>query len=234
MENFVGSNFNLIQNLTSTKSGTVTFTLPVAEGNGKFEKPVVGYLIGDVSIKLTNKWQAVLPNIDAVTLASQIIGDSNEAYAWIRSTQSAWMGAEPLRLSIPFYLFSLNKDSRISEKINLFRKLTVPYKVNGSEYKVKVHGGYRPDLFDGDVDSITGAGKIKIDSGDGFDNETGLIKINVGNQFHLTRMLLEDIVTDNSSVQVADGNPLYIKATATFKSSRVLYSHEIIQMFTNT
>lgn len=238
MGNFVGSKFDLIQNLTSTKSGTVTFTLPKPDGTGN-QDAIVGYLIGDVSIKLANKWQAVLPNIDAVTLASQIIGDEQNALAWIRSTQSAWMGSEPLRLAVPFYLFSLNSESKISDKINMFRQLLVPYQVSGSEFGVKLHGGYRPEIFTGDWASQSennNFGKqsfVTIDAGNGLNSEVGLIKIKVGNQFQLTKMLLEDIVTDNSSVQVADGNPLYIKATATFKSSRVLYSQEILQMFTN-
>jgi len=179
-----GKNFDLITNLMNQrKSGTVVFTLPLPDGSGNAE-PVVGCLIGDLSIKLANKWQAILPNIDAVTLASQIIESSGNAIAWLKTTQSAWMGAEPLRISVPFYLFSMNS-------------------------------------------------KQTFDDGTKMDDnlDKGLITIKVGNQFTLSKMLLEDLTVDPSAVQVADGNPLYVKVTATFKSSRVLYSKEITDMF---
>ena len=103
------ASYDLIQKLMDTgKSGAVTFTLPKPDGKG-YQTPITGCLIGDISIKLSNKFQAVLPNIDALTLASQIITNDQNALAWTASTQSAWMGSEPLRLSIPFYLFSFNE-----------------------------------------------------------------------------------------------------------------------------
>ena len=232
-----GKNFDLITNLMNLKkSGTVVITLPKANGKGN-EEPITGCLVGDLSIKLANKWQAILPNIDAVTLASQIISQSGNAYAWLKSTQSAWMGAEPLRVSIPFYLFSMNNKSKITEEVNKFRALMGPYKASDSLFKVIIHGGYSPDVFEGswqggfgkesESPKLTFAPKSSFELTPG----QGTIKIRVGNQFTLTRMLLEELTVEPSAVQVADGNPLYVKVTATFKSSRVLYSQEILEMF---
>jgi hypothetical protein len=223
-----GKNFDLITNLMNQrKSGTVVFTLPLPDGSGNAE-PVVGCLIGDLSIKLANKWQAILPNIDEVTLASQIIESSGNAIAWLKTTQSAWMGAEPLRISVPFYLFSMNSNSKITDEVNKFRALMGPYRT--LDFAVIVHGGYNPKVFEG---TWASKGKQTFDDGTKMDDnlDKGLITIKVGNQFTLSKMLLEDLTVDPSAVQVADGNPLYVKVTATFKSSRVLYSKEITDMF---
>lgn len=232
--------YELLKNLMgNSNSGIVTFTLPSADGNtdsSNYWKTVKGCLIGDISIKLSNKWQAMLPNIDAITLASQIISSDQNALAWTASTQSAWMGSEPLRLTIPFYLFSFNDSSKISDKVNLFRQLLGPYKVGSSSFKVKLHGGYTPDVFE-DMDWEGGLGVSNtniadsVKKGNVLGHEVGLIKIQVGKQFMLTKMLLEDLVTENSTIHVEDGNPLYIKVTATFKSYRVLFSQEISEMF---
>lgn len=231
------ASYDLIQKLMDTgKSGAVTFTLPKPDGKG-YQTPITGCLIGDISIKLSNKFQAVLPNIDALTLASQIITNDQNALAWTASTQSAWMGSEPLRLSIPFYLFSFNESDNIKSKISMFRQLLAPYQVSGSSFTIKVHGGYNPDVFEGSWnDASVPAGTLSNGNNDIVNNlktsnamgyNQGLIKIQIGSQITLDKMLIEDLVTENSQIQVADGNPLYIKATATFKSYRVLFSHEL-------
>lgn len=258
----ISNNYSLINNLIAgngSNSGNVTFTLPTARGDGKFEQPIIGCLINDISIKLSNKWQAVFPNIDSLTLASQIMSDDGDALTWVRSTQSAWLGSEPLRVSIPFYLFSMNASSKITDKINKFRVLMVPTRKSGEEFKVTLHGGYAPIIFEGQwtggkpganaginqttTDADGKAAELKDASGNAIvdvtiknsiNDDKGLIKIKVGNQFTLSKMLLEDLVVESSPLQVEDGNPLYIKATATFKSNRVLYSDEIISMFTPT
>ena len=236
-------NYNFLTNLyaNSAESGIVTFKLPNANGDGTFNI-VQGFLTGDITTKLGNKWQAILPNIDSITLASQIINGaqgSNNALAWIASTQSAWMGAEPLRISIPFYLFSFDDTSKIQDKINYFRALQSPYKVNNSNFEVILHGGYNPQVFEGDwngasnannnnllVNNLVTANDIK---GGG---SKGLIQIQIGNQIFLTDMLLEDAPVEQSQILVRDGNPLYAKITATFKSRRVMYADEIKNMFT--
>ena len=234
MANLISSKYDLITTLMNTgKSGTVTFVLPNANGLG-FQKKIVGFIIGDVSVKLSNKWQAILPSIDAITLASQIIETSENAVAWLRSTQSAWMGSEPLRLTIPFYLFSMDASSNINNQINGFRQLMSPYK-NSGDFSVKIHGGYKPTVFQGEWQG-EGATQQAFSSGVDIQNELaqgqGLIQIQVGNQFRLSRMLLEDLTVDQSTIQVVDGNPLYAKVTASFKSNSVLYSQEIVDMFT--
>ena len=240
MVNLINSKFDLITNLMTTgKSGTVTFTLPNANGEGN-APPITGLLMGDTSsIKLSNKWQAVLPSIDAITLASQIIDSSADAMAWLRSTQSAWMGSEPLRLTIPFYLFSMDASSNITKQVNYFQALMSPWQNGNSEFSVKIHGGYKPEVFTGQwtAGNTAGSGSVGIpQSNVAIDNNLrvnqGLITIQVGNQFRLKNMLLEDLMFDQSVVQVSDGNPLYIKVTASFKSFRVLFSQEIVNMFT--
>jgi hypothetical protein len=231
----ISSGYDLIQNLMSTsKSGTVSFSLPKPDGSGNYSDNVVGCLVSDVSMKLANKWQAVLPNIDPITLASSIVDSQNAVITWIRSTQSAWMGSEPLRITLPFYLFSMNSKSNITEKANRFRYLSVPYQIAGSEFRVITHGGYKPTIIPGDNTWITGS-TVKGSVG-GVDNDTtqgniGFITIKIGDQCILTKMLLEDVQIESSQIQVADGNPLYVKVVATFKSHRVLYSQDIKNMF---
>lgn len=240
MANLISSKFDIITNLMNTgKSGIVTFHLPKADGTGYITPDISGFLVGDTTLKLSNKWQAILPSIDAITLASQIIDSSQDALAWLRSSQSAWMGSEPLRLTIPFYLFSNNANSEITKQVNYFQSLMSPYQVGGSEFTVKIHGGYKPQVFTGEWSTENGASiqnagsssQVSVSS-DLTSGGQGTITITVGNQFKLTNMLLEDLTWDNSAVQVADGNPLYIKVTASFKSFRVLFSQEIIKMFT--
>ncbi len=221
----------IINNLINNgRSGIVSFSLPNA---GK-DNPVKG-LLSDESVQLSykNSFKSLLPNTEKLSLISQIVntgstGKDNPVVTWTNATQAAWIGSEPLKISLSFYLFSFDPDDNIDKDFSYFRELMHPtrYSKNNNDFFVSVHGGYKPKIS-GD----TGYAKnVNIDNSV-FTEGDGTIKVQIGSGCILRGMLLEDINEERSSVQVEKGTPLYIKATVQLRSRRLLFADEVESLF---
>ena len=225
---------NIISKLINQgRSGIITFNLPNSDVSSKssFDGTICGILIGDPTISYANKWQTVLPNVDALTLASNIFSGWNGIATFIASTQAAWMGAEPLRLSVNFYLFTFNEKDDIDNDLLKFKKLQAPTAITRGgkvdTWSVTAHGGYKPSILEKKdaQDNI-----ISIGDNDTSDSTKGNISITIGN-CTITDLLLETVQEERSSVLTQNGNHLYLKVSANFRSRRVMYSDEIQKMF---
>lgn len=212
-------------------SGMVTFDLPSPDGGAIVS--VSGCLSESPSLKFGTNWQPLLPGLDQLARASQIfngagalLGSTNanamtsgpDIISWIKGSQAGWTGSAPLEVSLSFYLFSIDSSSNIREKAVNFVKLAVPHYV--SEASISVHGGYTPDFITAD----DGRGYINMSS------RKGLVTVKIGRQLNLSQMLIQDVTPEYSSIEVPDGNPLYIRMTVGLRSYRVLYAHEIEPM----
>ncbi len=204
------------------KSGVVKINLP-SSGGGE-PTTLTGFLSDNVSIRLGNSWQTVLPDTSDLTKFQGAIG-SQTITTWLNSSQSVWTGAEPLTVGITFYLFSISESSSIKKDVLKLKKLAVPHREGNAS--ISVHGGYSPDIL------AKSSATSDIINNDVSGLQKGLISIEVGNQFKLKGMLLVDIVSENSSVEVKNKNPLYIKVTANFKTFMVITDDQLEGMFNN-
>jgi hypothetical protein len=201
---------------SKVKPGVVEITLP-EEGS------IRGCISDNVTLRMGNVWQDALPNFNRITHATGMINGNEDTATFLTGLQSIWIGAEPLTLTLPFYLFSLNSSSDVRGDLSKLQRLTSVEKK--SNFSGVVHGGYKPLLVEGSGGVFT-----QIDSKVG--RSEGFIKIKIGSQLTLRKMLLVSIAPEFSSIEVQNGNPLFIKVTATFKSYRPLYQDELKSIFT--
>jgi hypothetical protein len=211
--------------LTQNTAGKVTFRLPPPVlGDRSTDIILEGWLIENPSFKLGNNWQSVLPNLEALTKGSQIIDINNFVLSFIQNAQSAWTGIEALTIGLNFYLFSNNKESQIRSKFLDLARLASVETGGTTSFLSYVHGGYKPDAFGDRTGSWINNNIVSS-------NQTGLITITIGNSFYLQGMLLVDLTQEFSVLEVPDGNPLYIKVSANFKSYRPLEYTELQTIF---
>ena len=206
---------------SSPGSGSVTFTLPMSDGSHN-ANIFTAWLAENPTFKLGNNWQATMPSMDSVTKFSNIVDTDASVISWLAGAQSAWMGVEPLTIALTFYLFSMDPNSNIKSKEFMLGSLCTPYQKGGSQdVTAIVHGGYKPDILS---DTSTNSKYTNMDESAGLNR--GLITVKIGHQITFTQMLLVDITPEHSALEVADGNPLYIKFNASFKTYRPITSDE--------
>ena len=209
---------NVIQN--SKRSGSVQFLLPNPDYTPGNITPVElkGWLAENPSISLGNNWQPIIPAMEELTKISNIVTVSQDVVTWLGGSQSAWTGSEYLDLPLTFYLFSIDEKSKIKKEFMKMASLTVINTTDASATQGTVHGGYKPDIV-GEALTI-------------INNKTrpGFITINIGGQLTFPNMLLVSINCEPSMIEVKDGNPLYIKINAKFKSYRPYTYNELKQI----
>lgn len=216
------NNLFLQKILSGGKSGLIELSLPDPD----ISKPYTtlrGYLAENAAPKLGNSWQQVLPSPEAYTKLTNMLTSSKDVVTWLAGAQSAWVGSEALTIPISFYLFSIDENSKIKKEYLKLAGLSVPNVPSSGgtqDLAGTVHGGYKPDIL-----NDTSADYVQNNV-----NNRGFITIRIGSQLVLTKMLLVDTTPEYSMLEVKDGNPLYIKVNATFKSYRPLSYDELALM----
>lgn len=223
------------------KSGIVTLYLPQAKAdasNASASNIVHGCLLGDITLSYGNRFNQVLPSLDALALATNILSGWQGIANWMAATQAAWVGSEPLKVSLSFYMFTFSEKDNIDKQLNNLKALTVPTllekgssigdysndaKKQVDNWSVRAHGGYKPDVLLNNENLAF--------SNDLSSNYTGTIQVHAGSNCRLKNMLVETVQEERSSVLCKNGKPLYIKVTANLRSSRVLFSEELTSMF---
>jgi len=208
-----------LQKIASNKaSGIVTFTLPTYNNNEPTDT-LQGYLTDDISFSSGNNFAPLLPTNDILTKIGQVTGTS--VMSWLSASKACWKGSEPLTVTLNFYLFTIDQDSKIKEQWFKLFQLTTVHSIDGTS--LKVHGGYNIDVAKSNTEDIS-CNVTEL-------AQEGLISIAVGNKFTLRGMLLTNATPTFSSVETPDGNPLFIKVSASFVSNRPLKDTEVASMF---
>ena len=217
----------LNQIFTNSKSGIVQITLPKPSGtsrNSTTATTIKGFLLNDPTIRVRNQWGSILPDDGSLNELIQMTGQQN-LFSWVAASSAAWKASDPISVGLDFYLLSINKNSNIkSQAGSLMSLAALQTSGEGSsgladDVAVNVHGGYRVDLLEGNKDIGINALLTNAFSSLSGDKE-GTLKIKIGDQVILKNMLLEECSAEHSSVQVAEGIPLYIKISATFRMFR--------------
>lgn len=220
-----------LQSILSTKSsGIITLDIPVIDGAEQNRKSISGFLTEDIQFSVKNEWGNIIPNLETLSGLSQIIG-SQDILTWVAATQAGWKGTAPIELSTEFYMYSIDPSSKIKESAKALLKLASLYATG--EATVEVHGGYSPYYMQNNLGDIpSGADAISnwknnIINNTRSDTSRGTVTLTVGNQLTFTDLLLVQANTVHSNVEVARGEPLYIKVNATFRGRKALMASDI-------
>ena len=207
-------------------SGVITLEIPAAESGTT--QTIKGLLVNDPSIKVRNQWGSVLPDTQDLNQFMTVLGSQN-LYSWVSASAASWKACDPLSMGVDFYLLSIDKNSNIKAEASALLKLAALTPGDAqfvSEASVHVHGGYKIDFWtpnddlSGDTISAYLSGAASQLMTPANQSKNGTVTMHIGNQIVLRNMLLDEAQVEHSSVQVAEGIPLYIKISATFRMFR--------------
>ena len=85
-------------------AGQVAFSLP--DCNGGYVN-IAAFLSEDPIIKMGNKWEPLIPDIDKINDFMQLANQS--AISWVSTSKVGWKGTEPITVTFNFYLITYLK-----------------------------------------------------------------------------------------------------------------------------
>lgn len=233
----------LNQIFTQSKSGIVTLLVPAdteadktTYAAGAKYGTIKGFLVNDPSVSVRNQWGSIMPDVSDLNEFLMVAGQQN-LFSWVSASAAAWKSCEPLQIALDFYLLSLNKNSHVKSDASALLSLAAMSTGDGgvlSDANVQVHGGYKMDIWEGNtelgrdvISSYLSGAAQKLTENDA----SGTCIINIGDQLTLKNMLLEEAQAEHSAVQVAYGEPLYIKIHAVFRLYRAPLVSDINGMY---
>lgn len=208
-----------LDQIISSNSGTLQIALP----SGAKIKAI---LTEDPTYSVQNNWGPILPGIQTLSDISQM-ADSTNIIAFINASSAGWKGTEPLTISVQFILLNYKRGLNIKKQIKELAKMAaLEQATNGGGALVQVHGGYSNKFFADNktlfIDADANNGNSSLAS-----TTTGLITVTIGNQLRIKNLLLADLQVTHSATQVASGEPLFIKAEASFRTYRAPLTSDI-------
>ena len=242
----------------SRSPSTITISIPVPTKSSYITGDVLrGLIVGDPTWSASNKWGPLLNDLSNLQDWASLLGEANQ-FSWVGASTMCWKGTTPLTLGIEFYLinYSSKKSSQLRNTLKEFVKLaSVARSDDSSAFKVRVHGGYAPDLFvnnreffcslsnmkdfwkngkQSDIDTIENS--IFTDNGR---NAEGSITIRFGNKSKIRNLLLSKVDVTESTIEVTslDGSnpqPLYYRVNAQFTGVQPLVTTDVDYMFGTT
>ncbi len=212
------------------RSGTIRISVPRSDGTDTVDF-IEALLLNDIKLELKNNWKTLLPQGQSLSAASQVFTAFENVASWVGLSQVVWTGSEPLTIPVEFMLVSYNEDSKITDRVKSIFTLACPTNATSGIGAI-IHGGYKPDYLS--LDGNTTEDLLKnYTPKDGTSQNSeyrGTVTLEIGNKLMVTDLLLEDMEYNPSTVEVADGNPLYIKVKASFRTYRTMYANEIVNM----
>lgn len=145
-----------IKQIADKFAGQVSFSLP--DCNGGYVC-VAAFLSEDPVIKMGNKWEALIPDLNTLNDFMQLAGRS--PVSWLSTSKAAWKGTDPITVSFNFYLITYSKaqvdgtgkgqELPITKQASYFAQLAAVGKNTQGGFlgdmRVDVHGGYKPNYF---------------------------------------------------------------------------------------
>ena len=251
-----------IKQIAEKLSGQVAFSLPYLDDQGSESyKEVVGFLSEDPVIKLGNRWEPLIPDLNSINEFTQFINKGQAS--WISTSKMSWKGTDPISVTLNFYLITYLK-SQVDGQSQ--RRGVEPITKQASYFTriAAISGGYKPNYFEDNANQhiVNNSNISSLKGGDystsamDDDRHTCHIAIN-GNgkpSVVLRGMLLEPLDMTPSTVRAgywdinygapdnngkissvgsfqASAEPLYIKISATFKSMGVATVEDVQQIF---
>ena len=238
----------LNQIFTQSKSGIVTIQVPAdtealknsdalkGKGLNAGRGTIEGCLVNDRSVSVRNQWGSIMPDVSDLNEFLMVAGQQN-LFSWVSASAAAWKSCEPISIALDFYLLSLNRNSHVKSDASALLSLAAMSAGSGGVLdaaKVQIHGGYKMDIWEGNATAaqnniatyLSGAAqKLTVH------DAPGTCIINIGNQLTMKNMLLEEASAEHSAVQVAYGEPLYIKIHAVFRLFRAPLVSDINGMY---
>lgn len=256
-----------IKQIADTLAGQVAFSLPTAT-EGWVE--CVGFLSEDPVIKMGNKFEPLIPDLNTINEFTQLAGWGQSS--WVATSKMAWKGTDPITVTLNFYLITYlkaqvdgtgtGKEAPITKQATYFAQLAALSQADDGGalgLGVKVHGGYKPNYFEGNDNMIinnANASLLKDNKGAtlGASEEGGhtchiVINGDGMNSVVLTDMLLESLDMTPSTVRAGywqgitnkgiqqsatfkgSPEPLYIKVNASFKLMHVATTDIVNKLF---
>ena len=242
---------------TSKSPSTITIRIPVPTESSFIKGEVLrGLIVGDPTWSASNKWGPLLNDLSNLQDWASLLGEANQ-FSWISASTMCWKGTSPLTLGVEFYLinYSSSKSAQLRKTLSNFVKLaSVGKSEDGSTFKVRVHGGYAPELFKNNMEFFSslgdmseffangGAGKLDTVADSVFGGGTtaqGSISITFGHKSTIRNLLLSKVDVTESTVEVAGPNgenpqPLYYRVNAQFVGVQPLVTTDVDYMFGTT
>jgi len=244
-------------------AGVIDIDCPITSVAPMKNNPEVGarmriraLLDTDIKFSLSNKWGSLIDLGTELSDFQQLlnIGHHN-LLQWISASSVGWKGSEPLRITFSCYLITYkSKQISIKDQAQSLVSLAALYvNTDGNpvmnQATVKVHGGYEPKVFVGNVDLLGDNTTMDTNLNTGKNNKlpstsfrdmytangdnTGLIAIQWGGPDgpRISGLLLEQCEVEISAVQCAPGKPLWIKLTPTLRTFRSMTTKDVERIF---
>lgn len=225
---------------TDSKSpSSVKITFPNIDGQGSIteDNKLVGLMTSDPSYSAQNKWGPVINDVSNLQDLGSLLGTENLA-SWVHASTMCWKGTSPLVLGIEFYLINYKKGLGLEENLKKFVQLA-SLKVMGNS-KVKIHGGYKPDVLSSNNGDFFNGPISSVSQLDGFSGnlsrESSTVTLVFGSKTMISNLLLSKVDVTESNVEVADANgesrkPLYYRVSAQFTGTKPLLTTDVEVMF---
>lgn len=204
---------------------------------------LVGLTTTEPSFSAQNKWGPIINDVSNLQDLASLVGQGN-MLSWIGASTMCWKGTSPLSMGIEFYLINYKRGLDLEDNLRKLVRLAALDVVDKA--KVKVHGGYVPDIlsdnekyFNGSVTSVSALGDLTdlgnfSQASEGYGK--GSITVTFGHKSRIGNLLLSKIDVTESTVEVSDENggnkkPLYYRVSAQFTGVRPLITTDVDAMF---
>lgn len=157
-----------IKQIADKFAGLISFSLPNC--NGGYVN-VAGFLTEDPVIKMANKWESLIPDLNTINDFSTL--SNYGASSWVATSKMAWKGTDPITINVNFYLITYLKaqadgtgsgtSTPISKQAAYFAQLLAISRNDGSDgflkdLHINVHGGYKPNYFEANEHIVNNGG----------------------------------------------------------------------------
>lgn len=225
----------------------------------KEENIIAGLMANDPTWTASNKWGPIISDLSNLQDWASLIG-ANSQISWINASTMCWKGTSPLLLNIDFYLINYSNRMNVSleNQLTMLTGLAAIQKIEDSNFRVHVHGGYASDVLSGNnsfsglftrkekiSDMVKGKGPVgalnSLESSI-FNTSTGqaqgAISVRFGHKAVIDNLLVSKINVTPSTIEVAnqDGSnrkPLYYRVSLGLTGVRPLITTDIASMYGN-
>ena len=229
-----------------------------------------GLMVGEPTFSAQNSWGTIVNDLSNLQDFVSLSGNPNQ-FSWIGASTMCWKGTKPLGVNFEFYLINYKRNldfeskkrggkGYLQELIALASLGKADDKTLGSsKVRVKVHGGYAPDILSENASFFDKKGDKKMEaqrsamvdqSLQSFrtsisentlltgitENSWGTCVVHFGKKLRIKNLLLSKIDVTPSVVEVAglmgdDRRPLYYRVNVAFTGVRALLTTDVKDMW---
>ena len=235
--------------------GKIKMVIPVIDNNSVSSTNVLltGISISEPSLRGSNEWGPIMSDTSNLTDLASFLG-SNALFSWIGASALCWKGTDPLKFNVDFYV--LNYDPGLNVEVGLealMKLVSLTRTADSSSFKVRIHGGYTPDvlannanIFDNSIIiqedyfepiDMEEAGRARFNrytggTIKGINTYPGTVRIEIGEKIAVSNLLVSSAEIVPSLVEVcdSDGNnvkPLYYRVSVALVGEYPILSTDV-------